>query len=101
MLNCIVTLLNCTTASLNQTVAGIELYLLHQQMLNSIPYNLIQQSNSIETAMTVQCYFFLFDGAVLQFNKIAIQFNKIAKYFNEDKQKLYNTIQNNLNFKMV
>ena len=43
----------------------------------------------------------LFDGAVVQFNKIAIQFNKIAKYFNEDKQKLYNTIQNNLNFKMV
>ena len=48
--------------------------------------------------------FLLFDGAVVQFNKIAIQFKKIAKYFNEDKQILYNTIQNiqnNLNFKMV
>ena len=45
--------------------------------------------------------FLLFDGAVVQFNKIAIQFNKIAKYFNEDKQKLYNTIQDSSNFKMV
>ena len=41
--------------------------------------------------------FFVFDGAVVQFNKIAIQFNKIAKYFNEDKQKLYNAIQDGSN----
>ena len=41
--------------------------------------------------------FFVFDGAVVQFNKIAIQFNKIAKYFNEDKRKLYNTIQDSSN----